>query len=201
MLLTHVWGLMAHPKQEWQSIRDEKCTVRKCYCSHVLLLAAIPVLAYYYGTTQVGWAVGGAGPVRLTHHSALQIAVLTYITMLVAVFSLGKAIHWMGQTYGSKQTLPQAISLAAYAATPLWLIGASFAYPLLWLDMLLGLPALAYTVYLLYSGLPIMMHVSEERGFLYSSAVLAVGLVMLVGVLAATVILWGIGGFEPHFIS
>lgn len=201
MLFTHVWGLLANPKKEWKSIRDEHCTITKCYCSHVLLLAAIPVLAYYFGTTHVGWDVGGAGPVRLTQHSALQISILTYVTMLVAVFSLGKAIHWMGQTYGSKQSLPQAIALAAYAATPLWLIGATFVYPILWLNMLLGLPALAYTVYLLYSGLPVMMHVSEERGFLYSSAVLAVGLVMLVGVLAATVILWGIGGFEPHFVS
>ncbi|MCK7576731.1 MAG: hypothetical protein MZV65_13120 [Chromatiales bacterium] len=48
---------------------------------------------------------------NLPPRSALQIAILTYLTMLVAVFSLGKAIHWMGQTYGSKQTLPQAIAL------------------------------------------------------------------------------------------
>jgi glyoxylase-like metal-dependent hydrolase (beta-lactamase superfamily II) len=56
-----------------------------------------------------------------------------------------------------------------------------------------GLPALAYTVYLLYSGVPVMMGVTKERGFLFASAVLAVGLVMLVAVLAATAILWGMG--------
>jgi hypothetical protein len=66
-------------------------------------------------------------------------------------------------------------------------------YPVLWLNLLISLPALAYTVYLLYSGVPVMMGISKERGFLFSSAVLAVGLVMLVGVLAATVILWDIG--------
>ena len=55
------------------------------------------------------------------------------------------------------------------------------------------MPALAYTVYLLYSGVPVMMGVSKERGFLFSSAVLAVGLVMLVAVLAASAILWGMG--------
>jgi hypothetical protein len=37
------------------------------------------------------------------------------------------------------------------------------------------------------------MEVSKEQGFLFSSAVLAVGLVMLVGVLAATIIIWSIG--------
>ena len=106
----------------------------------------------------------------------------------------------MGQTYGAKQTLPQCIALAAYTATPLFLAGLMLLYPLLWLNLLLGLPALAYTVYLLYTGVPVMMGISRERGFLFASAVLAVGLVMLVGVLAATVILWG-AGIGPVFAS
>jgi hypothetical protein len=193
MVLNHVWGLMFRPKLEWKSIKAERCTIGKCFCSHVLILAAIPAIAGYIGTTQVGWSFGGFEVHRLTTQSALQIAILTYLTMLVAVFSLGKAIHWMGQTYGSKQTLPQAIALAAYAATPLWLMGFFFLYPVLWFNMLIGLPALAYTVYLLYSGVPVMMGVSQERGFMFASAVLAVGLVMLVTVLAAMAILWGMG--------
>jgi hypothetical protein len=193
MVLNHLWGLFLNPKDEWKSIRDEHCTIGKCYCSHVLILSAIPAIAGYIGTTQIGWSFG-AGPVhKLTTQSAMQIAVLTYLVMLVAVFSLGKAIHWMGQTYGSKQTLPASIALAAYAATPLWMVGFFFLYPMLWFNMLVGLPALAYTVYLLYTGVPVMMGISQERGFLFASAVLAVGLVMLVAVLAATAILWGIG--------
>ncbi len=87
----------------------------------------------------------------------------------------------------------QCIALAAYTATPLFLIGLTALYPLLWLDMVLGFPALAYSVYLLYTGVPIMMEIPVERGFLFSSAVLGVGLVMLVGVMAASVILWSWG--------
>lgn len=193
MVLNHVWGLFFQPKKEWKSIKGERCSIGKCYCSHVLILAAIPAIAGYIGTTQVGWSFGGFEVHKLTTQSALQIAVLTYLTMLVAVFSLGKAIHWMGQTYGSKQTLPQAIALAAYTATPLWLMGFFFLYPVLWVNMLIGLPALAYTVYLLYTGVPVMMSVSQERGFLFASAVLAVGLVMLVAVLGAMAMLWSMG--------
>jgi hypothetical protein len=200
MILQHVWGLMAHPQQEWTAIRDERCTVSKCYCSHVLLLAALPVIAWFIGTTQIGWQLGTHEPVKLTVQSALNMAVLSYVVMLIAVFSLGKAIHWMGQTYGSSQTLPQAIALSAYTATPLWLVGVMLVYPVLWFNLIIGLPALAYTVYLLYTGVPTMMGVSEERGFLFSSAVLAVGLVMLVGVLAATAILWGLG-LAPAYTS
>ncbi len=59
---------------------------------------------------------------------------------------------------------------------------------------------LAYTVYLFYSGVPIMMQIPTERAFLFASAVMAVGLVALVGLLAATVMLWGIG-IGPTFTS
>lgn len=193
MVLNHVWGLFSQPKKEWKSIKEERCTVGKCFCSHVLILAAIPAIAGYIGTTQVGWSFGGFEVHKLTTQSALQIAIITYLTMLVAVFSLGKAIHWMGQTYGSKQTLPQAIALAAYTATPLWVMGLFFLYPILWVNMLIGLPALAYSVYLLYTGVPVMMGVSQERGFLFASAVLAVGLVMLVAVLGSMAVLWSMG--------
>jgi len=200
MILGHVWGLFSHPEAEWKSIRKENCTIGRCYCSHVLLLAAIPPIAGYIGTTQVGWQIVTSEVHRLTHQSALWIAILSYLTILVAVFTIGKMIHWMGQTYGTKQTLPQCIALAAYTATPLFLIGIMLLYPVLWLNLLIGLVALAYTVYLLYLGVPIVMGVTKERGFLFSSAVLAVGLVALVAVLAATVILWDIG-IGPAFAS
>jgi hypothetical protein len=193
MLLSHVWGLLSHPEEEWKDIRKEQCTVTRCYCSHVLILAAIPAIAGYIGTTLVGWQVTGREVHKLTPDSALQISILFYFTMLVGVFSIGALIHWMGKTYGSKQPLPQCIALAAYTATPLFLIGVMMLYPKLWLNMLIGLPALAYTVYLLYTGVPIMMGIPKERGFLFASAVLAVGLVMLVAVLVASVILWGMG--------
>ena len=200
MVFKHVWGLMARPKDEWKSIRDEGCTIGKCYCSHVLLLAALPAIAYFIGTSQVGWVIGTKS-VRLSTESSLYIAALTYLTMLVGVFAMGKAIHWMSQTYGAKQNLPQSIALAAYTATPLFLTGIMLIYPILWLNLLIGLMALAYTIYLLYIGVPIMMKISQERGFLFASAVMGVGLVMLVAVLAATVVLWDMGGLAASFIS
>lgn len=179
-------------------MRDEECTAGKCFASHTIFLAAIPAICGFIGTAFIGWHIGVGPPVKLTIASAGTIAVLYYFAMLVAVVSIGAMIKWMGQTYDADRPMSRAIVLASYTATPLFLIGIFQLYPILWLNMILGLPALAYTVYLLYSGLPIMMEVSAEKGFLYSSAVLAVGLVALVATLAATAILWG-HGFEPAF--
>ncbi len=199
MVLKHVWGLFVNPKREWVAIRDDKCTIGKCYAGHVLLLAILPAISGFIGTTQIGWSIGAGDPVKLTVQSAGIIAVLYYLAMIVGVFSMGWMIHWMAETYGAEVPLSQCVVLAAYTATPLFLIGIMELYPVLWVNLVVGIPALAYTVYLLYTGVPIMMGVSQDRGFLFSSAVLGVGLVAFVALLAVTVLLWVGMGIGPGF--
>lgn len=192
-MLKRVWGLFTNPQQEWKNIHQEDCSIGKCFFSYVLFFAAIPPVSGFIGTTQIGWRIGNGDLVKLTAESAFSLALLTYLTMLVGVFTIGKLIHWMGQTYGANQELQRCVSLAVHTATPLFVIGIMGLYPVLWLNVLIGLPAMAYTVYLLYTGVPIMMEISEERGFLFSSAVLGVGLVSMVAILAATVVIWDVG--------
>ncbi len=199
-MLSHIVGLFINPKKEWQAIHDSACSVTKCYLSYVLILAAIPPISGYFGTTLFGWQFGARDPVRLTPESAAMIAIAFYVVMLVGVFTMGAMIQWMGKTYGTEQPLSRTVTLAAYTATPLFLVGIFELVPILWLNFLVGLPALGYTVVLLYTGLPIMMGISEEKGFLFSSAVLAVGLVALVTMMVATAILWGYG-FAPQFVD
>lgn len=198
MFIQHIIGLFTDPTQEWAKIREQYQSGSGSPVGHVLILALIPAISGYIGTTQVGWRIGVGEPIRITGDSAFSIAVIYYIALLVGIFSIGWVIHLLGKAYEVEKPLPLCIALAAYTATPLFLIGIMQVYPVLWLNMLLGLPALAYTVYLLYSGLPVMMQISAERGFLYSSAVMAVGLVALVAMLAMTALLWGMG-LQPVF--
>jgi hypothetical protein len=198
MLINHVLGLLLNPKQEWRIIKQEDKSIAACYLELIVILALIPPFAGFYGTTQIGWQIGWEQPVKLTVDSALLIAVLYYLVILVAIFVVAKAIHWMATTYGATPSLAECVRLAAYTATPLLLVGIMQFYPVLWVNFLAGLAALAYTVYLLYTGVPIMMDISVERGFLFSSAVVTFGLVALVAMLAFTAILWGMG-FAPEF--
>lgn len=200
MALGHIIGLFTQPKYEWETIHGRNYSVSQCFLSYVIFLAAIPPIAGFIGTTKIGWRIAGGDPVQLTINSALQITIAYYVAILVAVFTIGKLIHWMGETYGTSQPLSQCFALAAFTATPLYLVGVMQLYPVLWLNFIVGLPALAYTLYLLYTGVPIMMEIPPERGFLFSSSIMAVGLVALVGLLAATAMLWGIG-FAPTFTS
>ena len=200
MFIQHIIGLLTDPTSEWEKIREEQKSSDKKGVGFVFILAAIPAISGYIGTTQVGWRIGVGEPIRITGESAISIAIIYYLALIVGVFSIGWVIHLLGKAYEVVRPLPLCIALAAYTATPLFLIGIMEVYPVLWLNMLLGLPALAYTVYLLYSGLPIMMEIPAERGFLYSSAVLAVGLVSLVSLLGMTALLWGMG-LQPVFTN
>ena len=200
MFIQHLIGLFTDPAREWEKIREHYKQSQSAGIAHVFVLAAIPAISGYVGTTQVGWRIGVGEPIRITGESAVSIAVIYYLALIVGVFTIGWVIHLLGKAYELEKPLPLCIALATYTATPLFLIGIMEVYPVLWLNMLLGLPALAYTVYLLYSGLPIMMEIPAERGFLYSSAILAVGLIALVALLAMTALLWGMG-LQPVFTS
>jgi hypothetical protein len=65
---------------------------------------------------------------------------------------------------------------------------------------LAGVVAICYSVYLLYSGVPIMMNIPEDRGFIYSSSVVTCGLVLFVAMLACTVMMWTTG-FGPQYMA
>ncbi len=193
MSVTRSIGLLISPQKTWQKIRDDDLGSARILLGHTAILGLIPPVCAYFGTTQVGWTIGYSDPVRLTATSALPISIIYYLVIVASIITLGRLIHWMNVTYGTERSLSQCIGLAAYPATPLLLVGVVQLYPVLWLNYLIGLPALAYSIFLLYSGTEVMMELPRERAFLMASAILAVCLIALVGVLAATVTLWGFG--------
>ena len=192
-MINHVWGLFAHPGQEWQEITGEERNVGHLHLGEVLVLAAIPAISAFIGTTQVGWSIGGGEAVKLTESSALQLTLMSYLAMLAGVAVMGGFIHWMSRTYDANPTLVQCIVFAAYTATPLFVGGLAALYPHIWLGMVVGTAAICYTTYLLYVGLPTFMNIPSDEGFLFSSSILAVGLVVLVAIIALSVIMWGMG--------
>ena len=200
-MIHHVWGLFTHPDQEWQDIRvEEEQSIGHLYLTHTLILAAIPAVSAYIGTTQMGWVIGDRAPVMLTHESAIWMTIMSYIAMLVGVAIMGGFVHWMARTYDATPSLAHCLAFATYTATPLFIGGLAALYPHMWLDMMIGTAAVCYTVYLLYVGVPTFMKIPADEGFMFSSSILAVGLVVLVAIMAFTVVLWGIG-VGPEYTS
>ncbi|WP_110670413.1 Yip1 family protein [Salinicola halophilus] len=197
-MIHHVWGLIAHPKREWQKISSENESVKQLYGSHVLVLAAIPVICSLIGTTVVGWHFGqnlqGQDErVQLSLGTALLLAVVFYGLILAAVFFMGRAIHWLAKRFDSRPSAHRCTVFAGYMATPLFLSGIVALYPLIWLCLLAGIIGLCYTAYLVFIGLPYFLEIDQQSGIQAAGAWLAIGVLVLEALLAITVLMGGYG--------
>ncbi|MGB6188359.1 MAG: Yip1 family protein [Aeromonas molluscorum] len=199
MILNHIWGLYAHPKDEWHDIDDHQETVGHSL-THVALMALIPAVCSYFSAVHIGWQVGRGDPIMLTMSSGVWMASAMYLALIVAVVLLAVLALWMARTFGADPNMSQTLELAAYTATPLFMTGFAALYPVMWFIMLVGLVGLAWSIYLLYTGIPILMHIPEEQGFIYASSMVTCGLVLLVCLMAGTVLIWD-WGLGPVFTS
>ncbi len=191
--MNHILNLFISPKDTWSTIRDSDYSIINLYLRFVCFISLIPVLSWHYGATRVGWIINDH-TIKLTAESSFQIMTLFYLSILSGILFLGFMFHWMSGTYGAtKSTISKGVSISAFACTPMFLIGITGLYPILWLDILLACTAACTTIYLVYIGVPIMFDIPKEQGFLYASAMMAVGLVMCAALLGITVILWEMG--------
>lgn len=196
-ILQHALGMFINHKAEWQSVRDQKSSVIQVFVGLAPFLVLIPAVSSYIGVTQVGWAVAGGNLVKLTTESAVSLCVLTYFSLLAAIFVLGKFTSWMSKTYGVEGDAAsrnyRGTALAVYTATPVMIAGIANLYPNLWFVATVMGVAGAYSVYLIYQGIPILMDIPKDRAFFYASSVVTVGIVLMITIIMATVVIWGMG--------
>ncbi|SHE98243.1 Protein of unknown function [Microbulbifer donghaiensis] len=195
-LLSHTIGIFTNPDREWKAIRADRHSFVQVFLSHVPFLALIPCVAGYIGVTRFGFELGGH-LTKLTPASAGVLAVVTYFAMLIGVYLLGEFINWMAKSYGVEGDEPtrhyEGTALAVFVTTPIFLASIVVLYPHLWLTVaVIGLAG-AYSIYLMFEGIPILMNMNKDRAFLYACAVVTVALVMMVTVLIGSVILWSMG--------
>lgn len=198
-MIQHTFGLLVKPSAQWRTIAKLPTPSFNTLILYPCLMALLPAIAWYYGTSRIGWSVGDGGQaIKLTMESARQISILFYLGMVACVLAIGYFVHWMSRTYGADSSFAKGIVVAGLTATPLFIAGLVGFYPVLWVDLLIGVVAISWSIYLLYLGIPIVMGIPEERGFLFSSAVVAIGLVILIGLMVISVILWDMGA-APAF--
>ena len=201
MILSHFWGLITEPDTEWNTIRQKSSGLVQLYLGQIIWMAALPALCTYIGTTQMGWSLPGNDQVvKLTNESAASMAILAWVAIVAGVIVMSWFVRWLSTNFDSNPTLTECTAFTAYTASPLFLAGIFGLYPSIWLAILSGTIASSATAYLLYTGLPPFMKIPKEQGFIYSSSILCIGLVVLVSIMITTVIFWGMG-LGPEYIQ
>lgn len=175
-LVERVKALIVDPKIEWRAIDAEETTVHDLFTRYVLILAAIPPVASF-----IGLAIVGSGPfghtVRMPFAVGVAYAVISYLFSLAFVYVFGMVIHAFSPKFEGHGELIDALKVAAYTPTPMWIAGALSIIPSLSIiGFLIGL----YSLYLLYVGLPTLTEPPEEKALPYFCVVVITMIVLSV---------------------
>lgn len=174
-LLDRARAILMSPAAEWDVIDREPATLGSIFVPYALVLAAIPPLALLLGLLVFGGVMA-----NFLMSLFIQIAIAFYVLNLVVPFALGFAIDALAPTFGGTKSNEQAMKLAVYSATPLWVFGIVLLLivtmpALYWLWFLAGF---GYGAYILYLGLPRLMRVPADKAQAYAGAAIGIWFVL-----------------------
>ena len=183
-LVDRTKSILLSPQQEWQAIDEEETSIGGLVTGYVVPLAAIGPVASLIGMEIFGISVPSVGTFRVPIGAALRQGIAQYVMALVGVFVLALIIDKLAPYFRVEENRYQALKVAAYSSTPVWVMGIVGLIPALSILRLLGL---FYSLYLLYLGLPTLMRVPQHKVMGYTVVVImcAVVLFFLIGVIAA----------------
>ena len=173
-LLARIKNIMLDPRAEWPLIATEQGGMVRILLGYVAVLAAIPAIAGFIGTTFVGASVSIG-----TFHDPIWVGVfkafVSYLLSFAIVTLTALAIDAMAPFFGAQRHFVNALKLAAYSFTPVWLVGIVLLFPGLRLFTLLGL----YALRLLWTGVHPLMGAPRNKVLLYSIAIAVAGFVIV----------------------
>jgi hypothetical protein len=184
-LQDRVIKILTSPKTEWPVIEAESTDVATLYKSYIAILAAIPAVASFIGSTMIGLPILGRTPMTY----AFVTMVLTYAAALASVYISALIVDKLAPSFESTPNFIQSLKLVAYASTAGWVGGVLNIVPVFGI---LALLAILYGIYLFYLGLPVMMKTPEAKVIPYMAVsalviiVVSICLGIVVGLLVGT---------------
>ena len=171
-LLQRVLDILMRPRDTWLQIDAEDGNPARIYLGYLVFLAAIPAVAGFIGYSLIG--VGAFGiSVRVPVVQGLVSMVVGYVLSLAMVYVLALIANMLAPRFQAQQDMGSAFKLVAYASTAGMLGGVFSILPSL---AMLGLLAALYSVYLLYTGIPVLMKAPQEKAVVYTAALVVCGI-------------------------
>lgn len=173
-LVERVKRILLSPQTEWEVIDAEPTTTAQLYAGYIAPLAAIGPIAKLIGDSVFGVSLPLMATYRVPFGYAITHAIVSYILVLVVTYVLALIIDALAPTFNGKRSQIQALKVAAYSSTAIWVAGIFALIPALWFLTLLGF----YSLYLLYLGLPVLMKAPKRTAMGYTVVVVLVAIVL-----------------------
>ncbi len=189
--------LFMRPRVAFNDLAEKRPSASSVFFRLILWMALIPPLFAFIGTSVFGWRLGAGDPIFIPQDRLLQVCIAYFIALLFGFVSTALIGQWMAGTYGARLSLGIHMALITIVAAPLIVGSFIHLYPNVFINIVVLVPALMWSMYLLYAGLPVVLKISPERGMLMASALIGYLLVAFVSLLGITVYLW-VSGIGPR---
>lgn len=157
-------SICVSPDSAWTVIAGERAEMGKLITGYVLPLAGIAAVAQVIGASWFG-----------SFSWALRLGLMSLALAAVMVVVISFVIDALAPTFKAEKNREQALKVAVYSATPVWLAGVLQIVPVLGV---LGILGGLYALYLLYLGLPKLMKCPPETALGYTGAVIVTAIVI-----------------------
>ena len=188
-----LFRLLFQPTAVFAELSDTQPEPHIVFFKYVVWLAVIPPVFAYVGASNFGWRLGAADPLLMPAGDLMIISIVYFFMLLFGFVSTAIVAQWMASTYGARHSLGIHFALVTIIAAPLVVGSVVHLFPHVFLNVVVLIPTLMWSMYLLYKGLPTVLKISPERGMLMASALIGYLLVAAVSLLGLTVALWGRG--------
>ena len=159
----------------------------------VIPLSIVPPLFAYIGGSTLGWRLGADEPLRMAAGDLTLISFGYFLALIVGFLSTAAVSVWMSGTYGARRDFGSHLAFVAFVGMPVILASVAHLVPHAFVNMAALIPALIWSLYLLYRCLPEVLGTSREQGMLMASALVGYLLVAFVSLLGINVVLWSRG--------
>ncbi len=158
----------------------------------IWLLLLPPVFALI-GAANFGWRLGADEPLVLETGSLVLISAGYFIALVFGLVSTAIISRWMAGTYGASTNFGKHMALITIVGEPLAIASMVHLFPDVFVNVLILIPTMMWSMYLLYKGVPIVLDTPPERGMLMASSLVGWLLVAAVSLLGISMALWTLG--------
>ena len=197
-LIERVKRICLTPQTEWSVIAGEHTPVAGLITGYVVPLSGVAAIAGLAGGTLIGWVLPLFGTYRTPIATGLGLAVYGVVAAVIGVLLLSLIINALAPTFSGQQNSAQALKVAVYSFTPVWVAGVFQIVPTLGVLVLLGS---LYGLYLLYLGLPQLMHCPKDKAVGYTALIVVCAIVIDLVLGAASAAVTGLGRIGARGLS
>jgi len=179
-------NILITPKTEWSVIENEKFSNPVILTSYILPMLLIGAVATFIGQGLIGVNMGLGG--SSADVTTGLVSMLVFVGhSIVRVFGIAAAIDVLGPSFGAEKNWIRSFQLSAYSLTAAYVGSLFLVFPALWILVLL---CTLYSLYPLYTGLPILKKTPADKQIAYFAVILIVTvlLTILLGILEKEII-------------